>query len=69
VAESLELLGYRSGANPSRPHHFYFFLIFLINASRSLLSGARGTAIIHRFGSDQADHRAKPAAQKKSSNP
>jgi len=21
VAESLELLGYRSGANPSRPHH------------------------------------------------
>jgi len=22
VAESLELLGYRSAANPSRPHHF-----------------------------------------------
>jgi hypothetical protein len=21
VAESLEFLGYRSGANPSRPHH------------------------------------------------
>ena len=55
MAESLELLGYRSGANPSRPHHFYFFLIFLINASRSLLSGARGTAIIHVFGFDQAD--------------
>ena len=53
----------------SRPHHFSFFLIFLINVSRSLLSGARGTAIIHVFGFGQADHRAKPAAQNKSSDP
>jgi hypothetical protein len=69
VAESLELLGYRGGANPSRPHHFSFFLIFLINASASPLGGACGGATIHLFGFGQANHHAKPAAQKKSSNP
>jgi hypothetical protein len=53
----------------SRPHHFSFFLIFLINASASPLGGARGGATIHLFGFGQANHHAKPAAQKKSSNP
>jgi hypothetical protein len=53
----------------SWPHHFSFFLIFLINASASPLGGARGGATIHLFGFGQANHHAKPAAQKKSSNP
>jgi hypothetical protein len=69
VAESLEVLGYRNGERASWPHHFSFFLIFLINACASPLGGARGAATIHLFGFGQADHRAKPAAQKKSSNP
>jgi len=60
--------GIRAGY-PSRPHHFSFFLIFLINASASPLDGARGGATIHFFGFGQANHYAKPAAQKKSSNP
>jgi hypothetical protein len=41
----------------------------LINASASLLGGARGGTTIHLFGFGQANHHAKPAAQKKSSNP
>jgi len=52
----------------SWPHHFYFFLIFLINASASPLGGARGVTIIHLFGFDQADI-AQSQPPKKTSNP
>jgi len=45
------------------------FLIFLTNASRSPLSGARGAAIIHVFGFDQADIAQSQPPKKKLSNP
>jgi len=63
------VIGLSQWCQPFSAAPFLFLFDIFDQCQRITMGGARGGATIHLFGFGQANHHAKPAAQKKSSNP